>query len=47
MPKPEKVITQLTCYARGLSLRCGIPMADMRCAWFDETDTFSFRPEWP
>lgn len=45
--KPEKVITQLTCYARGLSLRCRIPMTEMRCAWFDEQDYFSFRPEWP
>lgn len=44
--KPEKVVTQLSCYARGLSLRCGIPMEKMRCAWFDEDDYFSFVPEW-
>lgn len=44
--KPEKVITQLTCYARGIFLRCGIPMEEMRCAWFDEDDYYSFTPEW-
>jgi hypothetical protein len=43
---PAKVATQLTMYARGLAYRAEVPLGEMRCAWFDEADCFSFRPEW-
>jgi transposase-like protein len=37
-----KVATQLNLYAVALSVRTGIPVSRMRCAWFDEEDFFSF-----
>jgi hypothetical protein len=43
---PAKVATQLTLYARGLAYRAEVPLAEIRCAWFDESDCFSFRPGW-
>ncbi len=39
-----KVATQLNLYAVALSVRTGIPVSRMRCAWFDEEDFFSFKP---
>jgi transposase-like protein len=40
-----KVATQLNLYAVALSVRTGIPVSRMRCAWFDEEDFFSFKPK--
>jgi transposase-like protein len=37
-----KVATQLHLYALALSVRTGIPVSRMRCAWFDEEDFSAF-----
>ena len=41
---PDKVITQLTLYARALGYRTGLPLRDMACAYFDERDMYGFSP---
>lgn len=40
----QKVASQLSLYAMALSVRAGVPMDRMRCAWFDGEDFYSFKP---
>ena len=40
----QKVASQLMLYAHALSVRTGVPLKQMRCAWFDGEDFFSFKP---
>ena len=40
----RKVATQLLLYALAPSCRTGVTLEQMRCAWFDEEDFFSFQP---
>jgi ATP-dependent exoDNAse (exonuclease V) beta subunit len=42
--KDKKAIGQLFLYARALSLRLGLTLDDVRCAWFDEENYFEFNP---
>lgn len=41
----QKVASQLMLYAMALSVRTGVPVDRMRCAWFDGEDFYSFRPQ--
>ncbi len=41
---PAKVVTQLALYAGGLAQAAGLAWSDLRCAYFDEEDYFSFDP---
>lgn len=41
---PEKVITQLTLYARAIAYRTRTALSDIACAYFDERDMFCFAP---
>lgn len=43
--KPEKVVTQLSLYARALSFRTGISTSQMMCAYFDEEHCYEFEPQ--
>lgn len=43
--KPEKVVTQLSLYARALSFRTGIPLEQMTCCYFDEEHCYEFEPQ--
>jgi len=40
----RKVATQLSLYAMALPCRAKVPMEQMRCAWLDGEDFFSFKP---
>jgi transposase-like protein len=40
----RKVATQLNLYALALAKRANLSLEEIRCAWFDEEDFFSFRP---
>ncbi|MFH1682512.1 MAG: hypothetical protein ABIA37_01825, partial [Candidatus Woesearchaeota archaeon] len=40
----KKVAFQLYHYAKAFSFRTKIPLKQIRCAWFDEVDLFSFDP---
>jgi len=41
---PAKVVTQLTLYAAALVQSAGLDWDELRCAYFDEQDYYSFRP---
>ena len=43
---PSKVVTQLSLYAGGLVQQTGLKWDDIRCAYFDEEDYYSFKPSW-
>ena len=43
---PSKVVTQLSLYAGGLVQQTGLDWEDIRCAYFDEEDYYSFQPSW-
>jgi transposase-like protein len=40
----RKVATQLNLYALALAKRANLSLEEIRCAWFDEEDFFSFKP---
>ncbi len=40
----RKVATQLNLYALALAKRAHLSLEEIRCAWFDEEDFFSFKP---
>lgn len=40
----RKVATQLNLYALALAKRANLSLSEIRCAWFDEEDFFSFKP---
>lgn len=41
---PAKVASQLALYAQALVYRAGVNRQDIRCAWFDDRDCFTFAP---
>ena len=42
--KQRRAHVQLTIYALALSRRANIPLEKITCIWFDELDSFHFRP---